>query len=136
MRIGAISACAALPFGVAAPLMADGWTSLAVVCGFLFAGTMPYGGAAAAFQELTPNRMRGQVSALYLFFLNLAGIGLGPTFVALLTEHAFGGDASVRFAIATVVAVTAPVSAVLLWRACRFHGILPLPTGERAGERG
>ena len=121
VRIGVISACAALPFGVAAPLMGSGWGCLIVICGFLFAGTMPYGGAAAAFQELTPNRMRGQVSALYLFFLNLAGIGLGPTLVALLTEHAYGGDASVRYAIATIVAITAPVSALLLWVACRHH---------------
>lgn len=36
-------------------------------------------GAAAAFQEVVPNRMRGQVSAVYLFWSNLAGIGLGST---------------------------------------------------------
>lgn len=126
IRIGMISACVALPFGVAGPLMADGWTSLFVLCGFLFGGTIPYGGAAAALQELTPNRMRGQVTALYLFFLNLLGIGAGPTIVALFTEQVYGTDASVNYAIATVVAITAPISALMLWRACRVQAPPPI----------
>ena len=121
IRIGVVSSLGALPFGVIGPLVPNAWGSLLVICGFLFSGAMPYGAAAAAFQEMTPNRMRGQVTALYLFFLNLVGIGLGPTLVALLTEHVYGGDASVRFSIATVVAVTAPVSALLLRIACRHH---------------
>ena len=119
IRVGVISSLAALPFGVVATLMPTGWSCLGVLCFYLFAGAMPYGAAAAAFQEITPNRMRGQVSAIYLFAINLAGIGLGPTIVALLTQHVFGGDASVRYAIATVVAVTAPLSAIALAAACR-----------------
>jgi MFS family permease len=130
IRIGVISACVALPFGVAGPLMRDGWTSLFVVCGFLFAGTIPYGGAAAAFQEMTPNRMRGQVTAIYLFCLNLLGIGAGPTIVALFTEQVYGGDASVRYAMATIVALTAPVSALMLWRACRIHTASPMAPSQ------
>lgn len=123
IRIGMVSGVLALPFGVIAPLMADGWTCLIVICGFLFCGTIPYGGAAAAFQEMTPNRMRGQISAVYLFFLNLTGIGLGPTLVALMTENVFGGDPSVRYAIATIVAITAPVSVWMLHRACTASGL-------------
>jgi MFS family permease len=119
VRIGVISALAALPFGVAAPLMPTGATSLALFCGFLFAGTIPYGGAAAALQEMTPNRMRGQVTAIYLFCLNLVGIGLGPVIVALFTEQLYGGDASVRYSIATIVAIAAPISALVMMAACR-----------------
>lgn len=119
VRIGMISSMCALPFGAVATLMGDAWTGLALVCVYLFAGAMPYGAAAAAFQEITPNRMRGQVSAIYLFALNLAGIGLGPTFVALMTEHLYGGDASVKWSIATIVAIAAPLSALCLARACR-----------------
>jgi MFS family permease len=118
VRIAVISGLAALPFGVLAPLAPDAWLSLAGFCGFIFAATMPYGGAAAALQELTPNRMRGQISAVYLFFLNLAGIGLGPTLVALFTQNVFGEDAAVNYSISVVVAITAPLSALLLMRAC------------------
>ena len=81
---------------------------------YLFAGAMTYGGAAAAFQEITPNRMRGQVSAIYLFWLNLAGIGLGPTLVAALAQGVFGGDLGISRAMAANVAVAAPIGALII----------------------
>jgi MFS family permease len=68
---------------------------------------------------MTPNRMRGQVTAIYLFCLNLVGIGLGPVIVALFTEQLYGGDASVRYSIATIVAIAAPISALVMMAACR-----------------
>ncbi len=106
-----ISACAALPFGIAAPLVHDANVSLLLFGFYLFSGAMPYGGAAAAFQEITPNRMRGQVSAIYLFWLNLAGIGLGPTLVAWMAQRFYGGDLGISAAIASDVAIAAPLSA-------------------------
>ena len=114
VRIGMIAAMTALPFIVAAPLVASPRLSLSLVAGFLFCGAMPYGGAAAALQEITPNRMRGQVSAIYLFWLNLAGIGLGATVVALVTQGVFEGDLGVSPAIATVAGAAAALSALVL----------------------
>lgn len=111
-----LSAVLALPFGIAAPLMPTAQSSLAIFAVYLFAGAMPYGGAAAAFQELTPNRMRGQVSAIYLFWLNLAGIGLGPTIVAAVAQSYFGGDLGISAAMAANVAFAAPASLLaILW---------------------
>ena len=110
-----ISSLCALPVGVAAPLMPTATSSLVVFGMYLFAGAMPYGGAAAAFQEITPNRMRGQVSAIYLFWLNLAGIGLGPTLVATLAQTMFGGDLGISHAMAANVAVAAPLGALVIF---------------------
>lgn len=112
--IGVIAAASACPFALAAPLMPTGASSLALFGAFLFLGAMPYGGAAAAFQEITPNRMRGQVSAVYLFWLNLAGIGLGSTLVALATEHLYGGDKGISAALSTVTGGAALASALVL----------------------
>ena len=129
VRICVLAAATALPFGILAPLMPTGALSLALFAGFLFCGAMPYGGAAAAFQEITPNRMRGQVSAIYLFGLNLAGIGLGPTIVASATAL-YGGDAMVSRAIATVVGIAATASTIILWLALRPYrrAMAQLPT--------
>ena len=55
--------------------------------------------------------MRGQVSAIYLAWLNLAGIGLGSTLVALVTQHVFGGDLGISAALATVGGIAAAFSA-------------------------
>jgi hypothetical protein len=115
-----------MPFVIFAPLVSDAGVSLALFCGFLFCGAMPYGGAAASFQEITPNRMRGQVSAIYLFFLNLVGIGAAPTFVALVTES-YGGDTMVSAAIATVSGIAALLSAGALLLCGRHYRQAMLP---------
>ena len=116
-----LSAVLALPLGFAAPLMATANSSLAVFALYLFAGAMPYGGAAAAFQEITPNRMRGQVSAIYLFWLNLAGIGLGPTIVATVAQSFFGGELGISAAMATNVAIAAPLSALAVFWCKKYY---------------
>lgn len=121
LLIGVISASTATVAGVAASLMPTAGVALTLFALFAFCGAMPYGGAAAALQEITPNQMRGQISALYLFVLNLAGIGCGPTIVAWLTENVFGDPALLGRSIAVVIGVAMPVSALLLWRGCTAY---------------
>ena len=122
-----LSALLALPFGIAAPLMPTAESSLAVFALYLFAGAMPYGGAAAAFQEITPSRMRGQVSAIYLFCINLAGIGIGPTIVAAVSQNFYGGDLGISAAMATNVAFAAPLSALAIyWCRQRYVAAMPI----------
>jgi hypothetical protein len=59
--------------------------------------------------------MRATASAIYLFFLNLIGIGFGPTLVALCTDYVFGSDAAVGYSIALVAGISAPLAALFLW---------------------
>lgn len=121
VRIGLVSLAISVPAGVLAALAGSAWLALGGVFAFLFACAMPFGGAAAAIQELTPNQMRGQISAIYLFALNLIGMGLGPTFVAWLTDHVFGRDDAIGQSLALAIAVSGPVAAVLLVLACRAY---------------
>lgn len=121
LLVGVLSAILVLPAGVFAPLVTDETLCFAAFCAFVFVGSMPYGAAGAAFQDITPNQMRAQVIAIYFFFLNLGGIGLGPTVVALITDEVFGNDLAVRYSLAVVVAIMAPVSALLLWMGRRSY---------------
>jgi MFS family permease len=114
MRTGIVSAVALLPLGVAAPLMPTAELAMAVYAAFVFFSSLPFGAAAAALQEITPNQMRGQVSALYLFVVNLTGIGLGPTIVASIGQYGFGDDAAVRYALAITAGAAAVLAAGLL----------------------
>ena len=86
----------------------------ALVCAFVLFGSLPYGAAAASLQDITPNQLRGQVSAFYLFGLNLAGIGCGPTLVALLSDRVFHSEQALGPALALVTAITAPLGVALL----------------------
>jgi MFS family permease len=67
---------------------------------------MTGGAAPAAITQITPNEMRAQASAFYLFVVNLIGIGLGPTAVAMVTDYVFGDDSAVRWSLLLVGIVT------------------------------
>lgn len=67
-------------------------------------------------QMATPNRMRSLVSSIVLFAMNLLGLGLGSTAVALLTDHVFGYPTAVRHSIA-VVGVAAYMGSTLAYLA-------------------
>jgi hypothetical protein len=60
-----------------------------------------------------PNQMRGQAAAVYTGVLNLIGLGLGPTSVALMTDFVFRNPNALNFSIATIVPAVALLSAFL-----------------------
>jgi MFS family permease len=96
---GVIAGACALPFVLAFPLVADGRTALLLLAPATFFGTMPFGAGTAALPVLAPNRMRAQIVALYLLVANLLGQALGPTYVAALTDYAFGDPAALRWSL-------------------------------------
>jgi MFS family permease len=114
VMVGILASLLLFPAGIAAPLLATPAQCMTVYGLFVFAGSLPFGCAAAAFQDLTPNQMRAQVTAIYFLLLNLAGIGLGPTVVALISEQGFGSDLAIGKALAIVAAVFAPLAAICL----------------------
>jgi len=102
-------------FGGLAPLMPSGELALVVFAPAMLMATMPYPMAGTAIQLITPNRMRGQVSALYMLVINLVGLGAGPLVVGLFNDALFTGPEGVRYSLAWVNAVAAPLAFALLW---------------------
>lgn len=119
LKVGIAAGLACLPGAILYPLMPTGFLAAALLVPFAFFIAWPFGVAIAALQQMMPNEMRGQASAVYLFVLNLVGLGLGPTAVAAATDYLFRDDAAVRFAL-VLVAVPAHLGAVaLLWMGLR-----------------
>jgi len=85
----------------------------------LFVSGVSNGIGPAALQLITPNEMRAQVSAVYLFVINIIGLGLGPTVVAVMTDYLFGYDQAVKYSLALLNAGAAPLAAFILWRGLR-----------------
>jgi MFS family permease len=106
MRVGVYSTIAWAPFGIGYLLAGSATWSLVLLAPAVFAGAMTGGAAPAAIQQITPNEMRAQASALYLFVANLIGLGLGPTAVAMVTDYVFRDDAAVRWSLLLVGIVT------------------------------
>jgi MFS family permease len=115
MRAGLIAAVVWAPTGLLYPLVGSSDLALALLVPTVFFASMPFGCAPAAIQEMMPNPMRGQASALYLFVVNLIGLGLGPTAVAMATDFVFGDDLAVRYSLVVVATLAHVVSAILLW---------------------
>jgi MFS family permease len=111
---GIISALGVIPFGIASVQAASGATSLALFAGFMFFSSFPFAAAASALSLVCPNRLRGQISAVYLLCVNLAGIGVGSAATGILNDSVFGDPNRVGDSIAWVIGVAAPLAAVLL----------------------
>ena len=116
MRVGLYAALGSLPFVLAFPLMGDAFWASVLMAPTVFCLSMPFGVAPAAIQEIMPNSMRGQASALYLFVITLIGLGLGPTAVALVTDFVFADDNALRYSLLIVTAIAVVSSIILLWR--------------------
>ena len=68
-----------------------------------------------AINQVTPNQYRAQVSAVYLFVVNILGLGVGPPLVGFLTDHLFHDPLKIRFSLIIVVFCAALTAIALLW---------------------
>jgi len=93
------------------------WSYVALIV-YIFLISVPWGIAAGAIQLFTPNQYRAQLSALYLFSVSLAGMTIGPTGVALITDFFFQNDAKVGLSLAILssICLAGAVAALLLCR--------------------
>ncbi|HWQ34134.1 MAG TPA: MFS transporter [Blastocatellia bacterium] len=115
MRVGVFVSVVWFPTGVLYPLMPDGRLAALLLVPSAFLASAPFGVAPAAIQQMMPNEMRGQASAIYLFVVNLIGLGMGPTAVALTTDHIFRHDNSVNYSLMIVGTAAHVASSLLLW---------------------
>lgn len=121
LRVALFSAIAWLPFGALYPIVSSAWWAAALLAPVFFFGSMPFGLAPAAIQQLMPNTMRGQASALYLFVVNLIGLGLGRTLVATLTQDVFQDKNAVHLSLLVTGVFAQVCAAVLLWRGLKHY---------------
>jgi MFS family permease len=114
MRVGLYAAIGAAPCVVAFPLMDEALWAVLLMAPTVFCLSMPFGVAPAAIQEIMPNSMRGQASAIYLFVITLIGLGIGPTAVALVTDYVFADDQALRYSLLIVSSLAVFSSIALL----------------------
>lgn len=96
---GASSFAASLLFGICA-----------FTCQVAATSTAP-----AVIADLAPNRLRGQLSALYLLMTGFGGIAAGPTAIAAVSDGMFGGGAGLRWSLMIVPAFATLCAALLAW---------------------
>jgi len=98
------------------------WWTVVVLVPALFFLAMPVGSSYAALQLIFPNQLRGQVSALLFFTINVGGLILGPWLVGVLND--MWGGKMVGYSLAVTVGLASIVSASLFratYRPYRAH---------------
>jgi MFS family permease len=121
VRVTAILFALAVPFAVISPLMPTG--ELAIITGAL-SGVFGFGAAVpqnAAIQRITPNEMRGQVTAVYLFMFVVFG-ALGSLVIAFVNQYVFGDENDLWKTMALTAAVLMPLAVLAISRGIRPYG--------------
>lgn len=113
LRVGMIGVLCAgasliLAFSVSDPRL----TVALLVPGFFFLG-FPIGSAYASLQWIFPNQVRGVVSALLIFILNLVGLSLGPFLPGVFNDFLFKDELMVGKSIALTLAIATVIGALL-----------------------
>jgi MFS family permease len=70
---------------------------------------------ASAIQLVAPNRLRGQLGALFLFSVGIIGVTCGPILPSLFTDYLFRDDGALKYSLSLAAALTLPVALGLLW---------------------
>ena len=122
LRVVLVAGLAHMPFAIAYALMPSPYLALAGASLNLVLILIGVGPQNAALQVIVPNEMRGQVTALFLFLFTMIGIGIAPTVVALLTDYVFRDELKLRYSIATMHGVLAPLAAFVFWRGLNGYG--------------
>jgi MFS family permease len=115
VRVGLPSALGAGILLPAAMLSPDANWTLAFGGLAMFFLALPMGTAVAALQLIFPNQVRGQISALYLFILNLGGLTLGPLLPGVFNDYLFHNERMIGASVAITTTGAAALMLALFW---------------------
>ena len=104
VRVGVIAGIAGICCSFI-PLLDNPYWVLAAVFLPSFFLASPMGAATTAVQELMPNQVRALASAIFLFIINMIGLGLGPSVVAIFTDYVFRDEKAIRYSLATLLVI-------------------------------
>ncbi|HKE46048.1 MAG TPA: MFS transporter [Steroidobacteraceae bacterium] len=111
-----------VPFAMAYALMPNPYLAIVIYAINYTIISMGSGPQNAALQVIVPNEMRGQITALFLFCFGMIGLALAPLVVASLTQYVFGAEEKLRYSIATIHIVLAPLATYFFWKGLKPYG--------------
>ncbi len=103
-----------IPVTVTMGLSASPSLAIAMVTAGSFLITVPMALFATGLQNSSPNEIRGLMAGAYVFMVNVVGLTLGPSSVALVTDAVFGRDDAVGLSLAVVCGCALVLAAMLL----------------------
>ncbi|MET0904764.1 MAG: MFS transporter [Tardiphaga sp.] len=119
IRVMLYGLIAAVPVTALMPLMPTPTLILVAYAASIFISTIGIGPSIAAFQVITPNPMRAQVSSVAQFSTNVLAFAVGPLIVALFTDYLFRDASQLRYSMALSTALLGPLAIFCVWQGIR-----------------
>jgi MFS family permease len=121
LRASALLFALAAPCEIIAPLMPSAFLAMlcigaAGVCGL--ASAVPQN---AAIQRITPNELRGQVTAIYLFMFIAFG-ALGSQMIGSVTQRVFHAESDLWKSLVLTASITMPLAALIISLGIKPYG--------------
>jgi len=120
MRAAMLGGLILIPLAILVPLMSNRYAAIALLAPLTFALSFPQGLVATILQLVAPNRMRAQVTAIFIFLGVLVGYSLGPALVAICTDYVFGYENAINYSLALVGGTLSPFGVLLI-----YYGMKP-----------
>ncbi|HJP05036.1 MAG: MFS transporter [Chromatiales bacterium] len=115
LRVAVMAAAFMVPVSALATTFSDKTLVLILACPFAFGASISMGLAPTALQLVTPNRLRGQIGAAWMLFLNIITATLGPWAVGIINDAVFGDPLAVGQSIAAVNVFSVTLGGLILW---------------------
>lgn len=114
MRVCLWGTVALAPVAIAMPLVPSGVLALAMLVPITFCMAMPTGLSNAALQSIAPNRMRGQLIAVYLICVSFLSYLFAPLIIGLMNDYLFGRESAIDLSMATLATANYAVATLCL----------------------
>jgi MFS family permease len=122
LRVVLIGKLLAMPFGILFPFMSNAYMAVTISTISLFFLSLTPAPLNAALQVITPNQMRGQITALFMFVFNVIGFALGPLLVALFTDYVFKAESQIGYSIVLTALTLGPLGTLVIWLGMKPYG--------------
>ena len=119
VRIALAGSAITLPSAFGLPFAPNAEWALIIVGAAMFGGAMTSAAGVVAIVTVTPNQMRGQATAIYLFCISFLGLSIGATSVALITDYIFYDEKMLSWSLSIVCSSSSMCSVLLFWGSLR-----------------
>ena len=109
------------PLAVIMPLLENDWLAIGLIIPITFFMAMPPGLSNAALQAISPNRLRGQMIAVYLICVSFLSYLFAPLIIGLMNDYVFGREDAIDLSLSSLAFVNYLIAAV-----CLFLSLKPL----------
>ena len=106
----------ATPLMICAPLLPNPYLVIGMNALSSLVVNLMFGPSIAAFQVITPNRMRAQMGSLTQFCNNVIAFALSPLVVALFTDYVFRNEGDLKYSMMLNTLIFGGLALLITWQ--------------------